>query len=491
MSDLDDALRELGGRNMLVRMLTYAIRCPQVARIAAQKLQPMHFNEATQFEFVIVWHVASAMIREYSQPPTEQQLVDVSLNVLHGQGRSEPALQDSVQRLAHEVYAYDEQPWHVEYGMRLLNAFFNQVFIRELTQLGQQYDSRDAVVDAIAQVHQHMRIESAQIMDPFDLETNQPNFLPRVPTGVMFFDTLIGGGILPSEVYGVLGPSGGGKTVMAIQLACSLAERNMRVEYFTYEQPVRDLQPRVLACASKTDISRIAGKQWCDLDNLDRETIMAAAKQSKSYLRLHDRSSEGDNLADVIDVIRTAVDEERKPAMVILDWIWPLVLRATQASGRRNVEERKILQAMTNDIKAAAAKYDVAFLVLHQVSTELAKKSANAKPEWFNSAEAGSFAWLMHYCLAIGGMDPAGYCWLVGSKARNAKKQSLLVQLKGSVQRFVGVDKMMEYDRDRKSFVARDDANHMPGVVIDPQETEASPPAQDEDDYGALPGVEI
>lgn len=472
MGDLSDSLNEISSRDLLIRMVTYAVRCPEVAKVATEKLSPTHFDEGTQLEFMMVWHVASTLWNTYQTVPEPQHLADLSVNLMVQQGYTDPAYHQMARDLVQQIYAFTETPWNVDYGMRLLNVFFNNVFIQDLSRVAQQFTGhgRDDIIERVQSAHRQLQVDKPVSMDPFDLTEHTPSFIPRVPTGVSFFDMLLGGGTLPTECYGILGPSGGGKTLLAIQIACSMAERGQHVEYFSYEQPVKDIQPRVLSCAAKVPIDKISGRSWADMGSDIQQKIQRVATTSKSYLHLHDRSADGSSIADIGNVIRERLESGVTPSLVVVDWIWPLVLRMLANSNRRNAEERKILQAVSEEFKSMAAKYNVAFLLLHQLSTEMVKKSPSKKPQWFNSAEAGSFAWLLHYCIAIGRADAQGYCWLVGSKARNAAAQDTLVKRDGLLQRFDATKSSMVYDTRRSEFVDEDKMNRMPGADVSDDE---------------------
>jgi len=499
MPELSDSLSEINSRALLVRLLTYAIRCPEVARVATEKLSPIHFNESTQLEFLIVWRVASALWEEYEQVPEAQHVADLAVNTMMLQGYAEPVFHESARRLVVEIYAFTETPWNADYGLRLLNAFFNGVFIRDLAKLAERFGGKERgdAAEAVMQAHQSLQLGVNPPLDPFDLVVNVPTFKSRQPTGVGFWDMLTGGGTSENECYGILGPTGGGKTLLAVQLACSMAERGQDVEYFTYEQSAKELQPRILSCAAKISSIRISGKCWADIDEAAKKKITIAADICKNRLHVHDRSSEGSSISDIVNTVRQRIDEGRTPRMVIVDWIWPLILRITATSQRRNEQERMVLQKATDDFKAAASKYGVTFLLLHQISTEMAKKSPSKKPEWFNSAEAGSFAWLLHYCIAIGRADTQGYCWMVGSKARNAKKQSALVLLNGEFNRFESTKQSMIYDERRQEFIDEGNVNKMPGVrtvaTVDDKVIGQSDesPQDEQDDYAAGGGAGV
>jgi KaiC/GvpD/RAD55 family RecA-like ATPase len=457
-------VREINSRGLLVRLLTYAIRCPKVARVAMVRLKPTHFDEATQLDFFMVWFVAQQLWLNGGTIPHPQHVKDLTVNLMIGEGYNDLNIHNAVIGLVDEIYAFGEDPWNAAYGIELLNAFFQGVFRRDIMRLAQQAQDRDSSLEDIVQRHQQLNVNQNVPVDPFDL-SDKPALSVRNPTGATYFDLILGGGTIPSEVYGILGPSGGGKTLMALDVSCSMAERGRRVEYFSYEQPPKEIRPRLFSRAAGINIDDMKNREWDELPEAVREKITASSEKLKGNLIMHDRSSSGDSIADVINVVRESIANGRKPELVVLDWLWPLVLRiaANQAGSRRNTNERTVMQKITDDIKAIAAKYDTSILVINQLSIEMAKRRASKKPQWFNSAEAGSFAWLMHYCIAIGTQDEQGFCWLVGSKARANAKTSFVVQCLGNFNRFRLPTNSMIYDDKRKEFVDSENLNRMPG----------------------------
>jgi len=429
------------------------------------QLKPTHFDEATQLDFFMVWFVAQQLWLKNGTPPHPQHLNDLVVNLMIGEGYTDPNLHAAATSLVSEIYAFQEDPWDVTYGIELLDAFFQGVFRRDIIHLAQQAQGRDTSLQDIIQKHQQLSVNQTVPLDPFDL-TDKPTLSKRNPTGATYFDLILGGGTIPSEVYGILGPSGGGKTLMAIDIGCSMAERGRRVEYFTYEQPPKEVRPRLFSRAGEINIDDMKNREWDELPEAVREKISTSAEKLKGNFIMHDRSASGNSLADVINVIRESTADGHKPDLVVIDWLWPLVLRiaSSQATGgKRNVNERTVLQKITDDIKSVASEYGTCILVLNQLSIEMAKRRASKKPQWFNSAEAGSFAWLMHYCIAIGTQDEQGFCWLVGSKARANAKTSFVVQCLGNYNRFRLPTNSMIYDDKRKEFVDSENLNRMPG----------------------------
>jgi len=458
-------IRGINSRGLLVRMLTYAIRCPKVARSAMLQLKATHFDESTQLDFFMVWFVAQQLWSKTGAVPHPQHIQDLTINLMIGEGYTDIGLHHAAAALITEIYAFVEDPWNETYGTELLSAFFNDVYKRDMLRLVGQAESRDDALQTAMQAHQNLAVDENPPTDPFDMG-DKPTLSVRNPTGSPYFDLILGGGTIPSECYGILGPSGGGKTLMALDVGCSMAELGQRVEYFTYEQPPKEVRPRLFSRGASLSINDLKNREWDELPEGTREKIESSSARLKGNFIMHDRSSSGDSVIDVVNVVRESISEGRKPDLVVIDWLWPLVLRiaARQAAeGRRNVNERTVLQKTADDLKGIAAKYDICILILHQLSTEMAKRRASKKPQWFNSAEAGSFAWLMHYCIAIGTQDEQGFCWLVGSKARSNAKTSFVVQCLGEYNRFKMPTNSMVFDDKRKEFVDSEDLNRMPG----------------------------
>jgi RecA/RadA recombinase len=443
-----------------------------------QRLKPTHFNEETQLDLFIVWFVAQQLWINNSDVPHPQHLKDLAVNVMISEGYVDQNLHDAAVRLVDEIYAFREDPWNVDYGRNLLDVFFNDVFSKQIITLAQQAQSRDLALQDMLSTHQQLSVKKNLPFDPFDLSV-APTLSKRIPTGATYFDLVTGGGTTPTECYGILGPSGGGKTLMAIDIGCSMAERGQRVEYFLYEQPAQEVRPRLFSRAGGISTDDMRNRAWDELSEDVRDRIARASEQLKGKFILHDRSAEGDSVSDVANAIRESIAEGKKPDLVVIDWLWPLVTRAAGsavAGGRKNVSERIVMQGILDEFKAMASTYKVCILILHQLSTEIAKKRASRKPQWFNSAEAGSFAWLLHHCIAIGTQDDHGYCWLVGSKARTNAKMSLIVQCLGQLNKFKMPKKDMTYDDTKKEFVDTENQRRMPG-----RENQASPGSEEED----------
>jgi hypothetical protein len=76
------------------------------------------------------------------------------------------------------------------------------------------------------------------------------------PTGVSFVDELLGGGVEAHDVIGILGPTGVGKTTLAMQIAVSLARREAaagsqtKIVYLGFEETESELRSLCFSCAA-------------------------------------------------------------------------------------------------------------------------------------------------------------------------------------------------------------------------------------------------
>ena len=80
---------------------------------------------------------------------------------------------------------------------------------------------------------------------------------PRTPTGVAIVDKVLAGGIALGEHTGILGSSGGGKTILANMLQCNLAIRKYNTLFIQTEQTISgDIATRMYSYMLGVPVSR-------------------------------------------------------------------------------------------------------------------------------------------------------------------------------------------------------------------------------------------
>jgi len=469
---LQELIREFQGPEAVTRMLTYAVRCPDVAAIALSKLHPQDFNKDSELQFQVIWLSAREYWLQYKSIPPLNYMLDMSISVLKQLGFVEPLLHTNIRTIIQHMYEYSENPWNAEYGKDLLRAFLGRVFttaVQHVT-ITNPGDAK-TVIDLVTNEYHRRNIGTMAEVDPFDFGDDELLVAnARKPLYVEQVDLLLGGGLVDSECVGILGPTGGGKTTLALQIAGNMAAHQKNVLYFTYEQPAGELRPRILSMLTRLPVATFADKTVNDLDEHQAKIVRGARDLCRKYVTLIDRSTDGDNIIEIDSKIQHDVAVGKRPSLVIIDWIWILVTRYATVKGKTKTPERQCLMEIMDGIKSISSKYRVPFLILQQLSTEQAKKSPGRKPQWFNSAEAGNFAWLLAYCFAIGKTDSRGYCYLVGSKARNAKRQDVVMQLIGELNRFDIADRGLQY-KEGKGFRRDDEVDAFDGEITKTDES--------------------
>lgn len=82
---------------------------------------------------------------------------------------------------------------------------------------------------------------SGSVRSLADVIASRPAGIERLPTGIRKLDTALGGGICRREMTVVAAAPGSGKTSFAVGVAFSLAAKNHRVLFATYEMSAEDL----------------------------------------------------------------------------------------------------------------------------------------------------------------------------------------------------------------------------------------------------------
>ncbi len=466
-------------------LVAFLVRDEEVLRVAADRLDPSVLLDG----HIIEAHIYGAALRffkEHEICPSRDALVgDVCASLEAAHFADEHILGPALVEVD-RIYKIPESSLVTGHGLQLLEAFLNcRLRLAVAEQIGLGVPTQE-VMEYFRQEKERATVTTPPLVDPFADGTDL-TFVPRSPTGLSFFDDLIGGGTRPGELYGILAGTGGGKTTLAIQLAVSLARQHEHVLFFSYEQPDDgEFRIRLYSCASGLPRRRFERKA-VGADDAVKSAVADARKALAGYLRVVDRSSRGDTVHEIESVVAREAREGRLPRLVVVDWLLPLVHRvmaADAASGNRTAfrEMRHYVQHAVDQLKHVASRHDTSIVIFHQLSVEQARRSAKAKPQWFNSAEAGSFAWYTNACIAIGTPDKSGFCTAIGSKVRSGPRSEIVVRLRGDRCRFEDPDSEMAWDNAQRRYVPADEVGKMPGVS-------ATSVGDNTDDVAGLPGV--
>lgn len=251
---------------------------------------------------------------------------------------------------------------------------------------------------------------------------------PRTPTGVAIIDKILAGGIAVGEHTGILGPSGGGKTILANMLQCNLAIRRFNTLLIQTEQPISgDIAVRMYSYMLGLPKSTFMGKDYKDIDP-------AIIKRIEELQPVWDRMrciSTADKVArtskatkEVIDMIEKEVmDTGFKPSFIILDWLGKLVtqfMRCSSSSEQAFCDRAEELKA---DLNAFGRAHDISIIYLHQTDTLTQHREPAYKPTKNDADHYHAFANDLEACVCLGTAtkfdDGLQVAWLGADKARN------------------------------------------------------------------------
>lgn len=456
---------QINSRAIYELLILHMVRCERVARQALDRINPTDFEPTPGKDFSAIWFAASEYWKINGCPPPKAHLLAHVENLVGQRGYEERLYIEPAIRLIDVMYAYDDDGLMPEYGLALMRAFTSQKFREWVTYYADRVPD-DKLPEMVAEQLRRRTITQSPSIQIFDMD-DVPEYAKRVELGVAFIDVLLGGGLAPAELMGLLGPSSGGKTLLSCQIAVQVARKKDRVLFFSYESPIQsDIRLRLLSYAAeipKSVTDKISS--FKELPEKYKERLRREAPKLKPYLFGIDCSSTGSSVDEIEATLQEHQSNHGPVRLVIVDWMWPLVMRHMAATATKK-QERMVLQMMMNQFKSMAAKHNINMLLVHQLQVKSAAKSPGTKPQWFQAAEAGSFAWELHQCFAIGTASPSsGKCWLVASKNRNFAKGETLVRLRGEMNRFESADMdFAVYDHVTQDFVEKEDVKKADSV---------------------------
>jgi hypothetical protein len=322
---------------------------------------------------------------------------------------------------------------------------------------------------------------------------------PKLATGVPFIDRLMDGGSEPGDVNVILGPTGGGKTTLSMQLCISIAKRQddpvlrdaseggLSV-FFSYEDNKRMLQIRAASFAAQVHKNRLRfhGDALSTRGNLadyerelfrncnlreqpgERERLDGIREWMEKYVRLIDfhAGTHGGRggVPEVVQRLRALQDKAGMPIRaVFLDWAGDMVrnmLLAKNAkidSGSLSLE----LTGLISHVKAeVASQFECTVWVPHQIRGAATGKKPGWLPHHSDAKSCTSFADNAWYAFCIGNKDPeTNCCQVLATKTRHGEASTpVICRIDGGFCRLVDVTEHYVVDGMSSNIVPRSNA---------------------------------
>lgn len=319
-------------------------------------------------------------------------------------------------------YVYIEYTSPIELAESYIQDIFSSFLEdRQVRPLLQELPNAVNISQAVEQIRSAVRrtgVVKTEPIDPFAAEIPLANGEKKTRWCCDFLDSITGGATR-GETTLLLAPSGGGKTLSNIQIACSAALAGEDAVIFSYEQAVNPgLTNRIYSYIlhlPNTSLHGLSHKEWTDLLESDKALkelweIKRAKLQGKLHmfdmLDLFKRGGACGGVEDIATCIKRLQDTGKAPRYVGLDWFGPFIdnyMASGRFSNKRsNAPKHEIMTAAANELRILGSDLGVNLFIYHQLGTQAAKGKPIDLPQAIDAHECRTLHHYMDTVICIG-----------------------------------------------------------------------------------------
>jgi hypothetical protein len=267
-------------------------------------------------------------------------------------------------------------------------------------------------------------------------------YTERIPLGLHFWDEISGGGIARGEVFGFIGPTGGGKTVFAVSVFTARIMRAQHVNLYQYEQPLEgDIMERICTKLTNYPISTFRNKAWEDVDTDARIKYCDAAAKWGGYAHVTSFAEPGKGTGGSLEITShcdKCIKAGRKPSIIIVDWLGAMIERYMADNNMNGENAYRMLGArFIDEIKMYCQKNYISGLIFHQTRTDVSRANPKYEPKATDAHEFRSFPNKLDAVYCLGTLNPVNNVgWFLGDKNRRGPRNKTFIKLDGENQTF-------------------------------------------------------
>lgn len=412
--------------------------------------------------------------------------------------------------LLDEIYVMPIGKEIEEQGFDLLGRFLlerqvSDPFRLALAGLGPQ-DTLNDPAAILSVIEKHTRDIAGIGVDPgSDAVVDADDFVPPGPeiftTKMVWLDELLGGGQARKEAYALLGPSGGGKTALGVQLAVEGAEMQSALAaelgpdeaghwyYFTYELDEHQLRNRVYVYGARVHADTFVKRRpFSTIDkpetmreyesdayvNSPGNPVMGEAERISAFrkrlsgvnsrLQIVDFSGSkpGHGVGGVDEIagyLRREQSRGKRITGVVIDYAGISVQRTVAAKNLRPEAEYSLLAGFVDSVRTKiSVPMGAAAWVLHQLHGTAANRAAGAKVHHSDARGCRNFADNSDFGIQLSNRNKTTnllevYC----TKHRRApgREDGVVVKFRGEFGAFVTPDQDYVFDPVSRQLVPK------------------------------------
>lgn len=450
--------------------MAHLIRCPETIAVASGLLRPEELAEFTGDGMLgYMWECSRDYYEKYGVPIPETFL---TAKVIEFNGAI--VTDDVLDQLADFIFWIYSEP-ETSFNHDEVTEYLDRL-LREVKVTRPLEDGLRAGADVHELFEQFQTGLSAassgqiECIDPLAcFEEAIGEFKPVVlgGTATKYLNMAVNGGFCAGDVSVLLGPTGGFKTTMMIDLVCSMAEMGQYAMFLAHEQSFHsgDMQIRFLSRASGIDRTILGNTQVKNLPQEYRDKLQAAQERNSKYMLVTDRTQFEDRIPTIGRMVEYFDREGRKPQVIIIDQLIPWISKWEEIDSRPD-SQRKLIQNVIIKLKREIAeKYGISVILLHQIAAAAIGKGSHGRAyHHTESAECKSISYWADIVLTVGTPDKeTGVLKLCGSKVRRGPPTEILVKTIPETCNFQVATDYEEARYEGGKYVKKGEAAKIPG----------------------------
>jgi len=378
-----------------------------------------NFNQSEK-ALKVIFKVGKEWYAAHKTTVPVEHIYDLVQNTLEPQQVLSPSESEEFMGLVH--YTYIEYTSPIEQAESYLQDVFSSFLEdRQVRPLFNELPTAGNLSQAVERLRGAIRktsIVKTEPIDPFASDLPLSCGEKKIRWNCDFLDSITGGAVR-GETTLFLAPSGGGKTLSNVQIACSSAMAGQDAVIFSYEQAVNPgLTNRVYSYLLNIPGSRLQGlnqDEWQAQLNNDKslKALWEARKEQLNgklhmfdMLDLFQRGGACGGVEDISTCLKRLQDAGKNPRYVGLDWFGPFIdnyMSSGKFSGKRaSAPKHEIMTAAANELRIMGSELGINFFIFHQLGTQAAKGRPTDLPQATDAHECRSLHHYMDTVICVG-----------------------------------------------------------------------------------------